>query len=184
MLGMERAGDTRFVFPHAPVRPVTLNAGMRMRAWYDIRGFQLSRDQDEAGILHSAGLVRGLIRRENERGIPSARIVVAGFSQGGAIAVYVTMRYPEKLAGLLALSTYLLFPDRLESERDPANFSTPVFVGHGTMDPTVPMALGRDLASRLGDLAYPVSWRQYPIPHSVSQQEIVDAGTWLSARFA
>jgi phospholipase/carboxylesterase len=172
----------RFIFPHAPVRPVTLNAGMRMRAWYDIRGLQLSRDQDEAGILHSASLVRALIHRENERGIASDRIVVAGFSQGGAIAVYVALRHPEKLAGLLALSTYLLFPDRLEKERNPANFLTPVFIAHGTMDPMVPVTLGKDLASRLGDLEYPVSWRQYPITHAVSQQEIADVGQWLSAR--
>lgn len=182
MLGLRGGAAVRFVFPHAPVRPVTLNAGMRMRAWYDIRGLQLSRDQDEAGILHSAGLVRALIRRENERGIPTERIVLAGFSQGGAIAVYVAVRHPEKLAGLLALSTYLLFPDRLERERHPANFSTPVFVAHGTMDPTVPLALGKDLASRLGDLSYPVSWRQYPMPHAVSQQEIADIGHWLGNR--
>ncbi len=183
MLGMGRVEATRFIFPHAPVRPVTLNAGMRMRAWYDIRGLQLSRDQDEAGILESARQVGALIRRENQRGIPSNRIVLAGFSQGGAVAVYVAARYPEKLAGLMALSAYLLFPDRLERERHPANASTPVFIAHGTVDPTVPIALGKDLASRLGELAYPVNWRQYPIPHSVSQDEIADIGNWLVGRF-
>jgi phospholipase/carboxylesterase len=183
ILGMERVEATRFIFPHAPVRPVTLNAGMRMRAWYDIRGLQLSRDQDEAGILASARQVQALIRRENQRGISSKRIVLAGFSQGGAMAVYVAARYPERLAGLMALSAYLLFPERLEQERHPSNASTPVFVGHGTMDPTVPIVLGKDLASRLGDLAHPVSWHQYPIPHSVSQEEIADIGNWLVRRF-
>jgi len=181
MLGLHRLAATRFVFPHAPVRPVTLNAGMRMRAWYDIRGLQLSRDQDEQGILHSAALVRALIRRENERGIPSHRIVLAGFSQGGAVAVYVATRHTEKLAGLMALSTYLLFPDRLERERVAENQSTPVFVGHGTQDPMVPLALGQDLATRLAQLDYPVTWRQYPMPHSVSPDEIEDIGEWLAA---
>jgi len=181
MLGMQRVGATRFVFPHAPVRPVTLNAGMRMRAWYDIRGLQLSRDQDERGILHSAALVQALVRRENERGIPSRRIVLAGFSQGGAMAVYVATRHSERLAGLMALSAYLLFPDRLEPERSAANQSMPVFVGHGTQDPMVPMALGQDLAARLGNLAYPVTWRQYPMPHAVSPEEIQDIGDWLAA---
>lgn len=184
MLGLRGVAGIRFVFPHAPVRAVTLNAGMRMRAWYDIRGLQLSRDQDEAGILQSARQVQALIQRENERGIPSERIVLAGFSQGGAMAVHVAVRYREKLAGLMALSSYLLFPDRLESEREQANASTPVFIGHGTMDPTVPLALGQDLARRLSALSCPVSWHSYPMPHSVSPEELADIGHWLSERLA
>jgi phospholipase/carboxylesterase len=178
-LGMDSIGATRFVFPHAHVRPVTINGGMRMRAWYDIRGVEVSRDQDEQGIEHSAALVRALIRRENERGVPCSRLVLAGFSQGGAIATHVALRYPQKLAGLLALSTYLLFPDRLASERDAANAGLPVFIGHGSLDPMVPLAMGQALADTLQALALPVTWRHYPVPHSVSQEEIADAGAWL-----
>ena len=181
-LGLGAVGATRFVFPHAPVRPVTINNGMRMRAWYDIRGMDVSRDQDEAGIAHSADLVRSLIARENERGIPGSRIVLAGFSQGGAIALHVALRHGEALAGILALSTYLLFPDRLEAERHPANADTPVFVGHGSLDPMVPVGMGRDVADRLQRLSYRVSWHEYPIPHSVDQAEIADAGAWLRDR--
>jgi phospholipase/carboxylesterase len=184
MLGAHRYAATRFVFPHADVRPVTINAGARMRAWYDIRGMQLSRDQDEAGIEQSARKVRALIRRENQRGIPADRIVLAGFSQGGATAVHVAMRCEERLAGLMALSAYLLFPGRLEAERHAANEGLPVFIGHGSMDPMVPMALGQDLAERLRALSYPVTWKQYPIPHSVSQEEIADIGHWLADRLA
>jgi phospholipase/carboxylesterase len=181
LLGMHAVSATRFVFPHAPVRPVTINNGMRMRAWYDIRGMQVSRDQDEDGIEHSAGLVRALIRRENERGIGCSRIVVAGFSQGGAIATHVALRYPEKLAGLLALSTYLLFPDRLARERSQANAGIPVFVGHGSMDPMVPLGMGQHFTDTLTALSYTVSWHQYPIPHSVDQEELTDVGAWLRA---
>jgi phospholipase/carboxylesterase len=180
-LGLDSAA-ARFVFPHAPVRPVTINNGMRMRAWYDIHGPQVSRDQDEAGIANSAELVRALIERENERGVPCSRIVLAGFSQGGAIALHVGLRYGERLAGILALSTYLLFPERLDGERSQANARTPVFVGHGSFDPMVPIAMGRALADRLQALAYPVSWHHYPIPHSVDQAEIADAGAWLRDR--
>jgi phospholipase/carboxylesterase len=182
MLGAHRYAATRFVFPHAPVRPVTINAGARMRAWYDIRGVQLSRDQDEAGILQSADQVRALVHRENERGIPTNRIVLAGFSQGGAIAVHVAVRMQQRLAGLMALSTYLLFPGRFERERAEANAELPVFIGHGSMDPMVPVGLGRDLAERMAALSYPVSWREYPITHSVSQEEIDDIGHWLADR--
>lgn len=183
MLGLHRTAATRFVFPHAPVRPVTINGGMRMRAWYDIRGFELSRDQDEAGILASAAAVTALVQRENERGIPDERIVIAGFSQGGAIAVHAALRHPRRLAGLLALSTYLLFPQRLEPERHAANANLPVFMGHGTQDPVVPVHLGKELAARLGELGHPVTWRRYPMPHAVSPEEISDIGDWLVRRF-
>ncbi len=178
-LGMDAVAATRFVFPHAPVRPVTINGGMRMRAWYDIRGMEVSRDQDEEGIENSAGLVRTLIERENRRGIPSSQIVLAGFSQGGAIATHVALRHRERLAGLLVLSTYLLFPDRLAGERSGANEGLPVFAGHGSLDPMVPFGMGQILSDTLQVLGYPVTWRQYPIPHSVSQEEIDDAGAWL-----
>ena len=182
MLGIEGVPPTRFVFPHAPMRPVTLNGGMVMRAWYDIKGINVSRDQDEEGIEHSAGLVRALVEREIERGIPASRIILAGFSQGGAIAAYVALRYPQTLAGLMVLSGYLLFPDRLGEELDAANAGTSVFVGHGSMDPMVPVGLGRDLASRLESLGVPVQWHEYPMPHSVIQQELLDIGRWLTKR--
>ena len=184
MLGAHRYAATRFIFPHAPVRPVTINAGAQMRAWYDIKGMQLSRDQDETGIMESAAQVQALIQRENERGIPSDRIVLAGFSQGGAIAAHTALRSDQALAGLLALSTYLLFPARLEQERHAANENLPIFVGHGSMDPMVPLALGRALAERLEALSHPVTWKQYPIPHSVSQEEINDIGHWLAEQLS
>jgi phospholipase/carboxylesterase len=182
MLGLTESRPTRFVFPHAPVRPVTLNGGMPMRAWYDIIGMQFNRDQDEDGIKNSAALVTALIEREIGRGIPRERIVLAGFSQGGAIAVYLATRFPRRLAGIMALSTYLLFEDRLEVEQADANLATPVFVGHGTHDPMVPVAMGQALADRLAELSYPVEFRRYPIPHSVSADEIGDIGRWLRAR--
>jgi len=182
MLGMERVAATRFVFPHAPVRPVTLNGGMRMRAWYDIRGMDIRRDQDQEGIRHSAGLVAALIRRENARGIPDSKIVLAGFSQGGAMAAHVGLRHQNTLAGLLLLSAYLLYPERVESERAPANSGTAVFVGHGNQDPVVPVSLGRDMAKRLGELGMPVTWKQYAMPHAVVPEEIADISSWLVAR--
>ena len=180
MLGIDQIAATRFVFPHAPVRPVTLNGGMKMRAWYDIKGMNVSRDQDEDGIGQSADQVRSLIDREISRGIPASRIVLAGFSQGGAMAAYVGLRYPRQLAGLMLLSSYLLFPERLVSEIDPANASIDVFVGHGSMDPMVPVSMGRDITSRLQALGLPLEWHEYAMPHSVIQQELLDIGSWLA----
>jgi phospholipase/carboxylesterase len=182
ILGLDRIGATRFVFPHAPVRPVTINGGMQMRAWYDIRGIDISRDQDEEGIADSAALVRALVQREIERGIPASRIVLAGFSQGGAIAAHVALRYPHKLAGLMVLSTYLLFPDRLEADISQAGREIDVFAGHGSMDPMVPVSLGKNLTASLKALNLQVSWHEYPMPHSVIQQELDDIGAWLRTR--
>jgi len=182
MLGMDEIASTRFVFPHAPVRPVSLNGGMAMRAWYDIRGMNVSRDQDEAGIRQSAAQIGALIEREISRGVPASHIVLAGFSQGGAIALHVALRYPQKLAGLMALSAYLLFPERLDQELHTANSDTPVFVGHGNMDPVVPLQMGKDLAQRLKALQLPVEWHEYSMPHSVIQDEISDIGNWLRTR--
>jgi phospholipase/carboxylesterase len=184
MLGIDPATPTRFVFPHAPVRPVTINGGMAMRAWYDIRGVSIARDQDEAGIRDSAALVEGLIERELRRGIPASNIVLAGFSQGGAMAAYVGLRYPEKLAGLLVLSAYLLFPDSTADEVSDANRDTRVFVGHGNMDPVVPVSLGRELLAQLRNLEMPVEWHEYAMPHSVNEEEIQDIGAWLRAALA
>jgi phospholipase/carboxylesterase len=178
-LGLPPTLAVRFVFPHALIRPVTLNNGHPMRAWYDIRAISVSRDQDEAGIADSAERVRRLILREQERGIDPARIVLAGFSQGGAIALHVGLRHPQQLAGIMGLSTYLLFPDLLAGERHSANAQTPVFLGHGSMDPMVPISMGEETVRRLKPLDYPLTWKTYPIPHSVSPGEIADIGAWL-----
>ena len=173
----------RYVFPHAPVRPVTVNGGMEMRAWYDIRGIDINRDQDEAGIRESIGHATALVRREQERGIAPSRIVVAGFSQGGAIAIQCALRYPERLGGLLALSTYLLQDHRLEAERHDANRGLPVFMGHGNADPIVPVQLGSQAAVRLRELEHPVEWQQYSMQHAVCPEEIGDITGWLQQRF-
>jgi phospholipase/carboxylesterase len=182
-LGLPPEIPVRFVFPHAMMRPITINGGAVMRAWYDIIEISDSRGQDEAGIKHSADQVRELIKRENERGIDTSNIVLAGFSQGGAMALHVALRYPEKLAGIMAMSAYLLFPERLQAQQDAANESTPVFVGHGTQDPVVPFAMGQAIRSVLEGSSRPVEWHSYSIPHSVSQEEIADVGRWLRGRF-
>jgi phospholipase/carboxylesterase len=168
----------RFVFPHAPVRPVTLNMGMSMRAWYDI--LQLGGGkEDEAGIRASQALLEGLIEREKSRGVEARRIVLAGFSQGGAIALQTGLRYPERLGGILALSTYLPLAATLAAERSPANRDLPVLMAHGTLDPMIPIARARDSRAALGALGYAVEWQEYAMPHSVCGEEIADIAAWL-----
>jgi len=169
----------RFVFPHAPVRPVTINGGMSMRAWYDILGFGRGVPQDEAGIRAADAEVGALIRRENQRGIPSSHIVLGGFSQGGAISLFSGPRYPEKLAGIMGLSCYLLLEDLLPAERTRVNYQTPIFLAHGTQDPVVDVRRGTEARQLLEAGGYPVEWHAYPMPHSVSPQEIVDIAAWL-----
>ncbi len=183
-LGLPPTAAVRFVFPHALMRPITINGGAVMRAWYDIIEISTSKGQDEAGIRHSAAKIRDLIGHEIERGIPAAKIVVAGFSQGGAMALHVGLGYPERLAGIMALSAYLMFPERLHSDCSKANSATPVFIGHGIHDPMVPFALGQAAQAELSKGHWPVEWHSYPIPHSVSQPEIADIGRWLQARFS
>ncbi len=180
-LGLPPGSGVRFLFPHALMRPITVNGGAVMRAWYDIIEISTSKGQDEAGINHSAGKVRALIDLEIQRGIPASKIVLAGFSQGGAMALHVGLRYPQKLAGIMVLSGYLLFPDRLQEEYSEANSVTPVFIGHGTQDPVVPFVLGQTAQSVLTTGEWPVEWHSYPIPHSVSPEEIADIGRWLQA---
>jgi phospholipase/carboxylesterase len=169
----------RFVFPHAPIRPVTLNGGYAMRAWYDIVAIDRRAAEDEKGIRASQATLEGLIRRENERGIPSARIVVAGFSQGGAMALFSGTRYGERLAGILALSCYQLLASRFEAERNSANQSTPIFLAHGLQDPVVLPVLGEEACRQLRDAGYPVEWHAYSMPHSVCPQEVADIAVWL-----
>jgi phospholipase/carboxylesterase len=174
----------RFVFPHAPVRPVTLNAGMRMRAWYDIRDLELNSRADEAGVRESIAELDALIAREGERGIPPSRVVLAGFSQGGAIVLTAALRREQPVAGVLALSTYLPLASSNAAEATPGGRSTPVFMGHGTQDPMVRCAWGEASRDALRALGVPVEWRTYPMPHSVCADEVRDAGDWLTARFA
>jgi len=174
----------RFVFPHAPVRPVTINGGTRMRAWYDILGAQIAALQDVGGIRASIGELEALIAREGERGIPSGRVVLAGFSQGGAIVLAGGVRHAQKLAGIIALSTYLPLDETTATERSAVNAGLPIFMGHGSFDPVVPHVLGlmsRDFLARLG---YDVAWHGYPMAHQVCPPEIADLRAWIAKRLA
>lgn len=170
----------RFVFPHAPVRPVTLNGGMPMRAWFDILDLDRQGRQDEAGIRASAAQVEALIRRENERGIPDGRIVLAGFSQGGAIALHQGLRRMGPLAGIMALSTYLPLAASLEAEASGESRQVPVFMAHGRQDPVLPMAWGEQARDRLLDAGYTVDWKAYDMPHAVCDEQIMDIRSWLA----
>jgi phospholipase/carboxylesterase len=170
----------RFVFPHAPQRPVTINGGMVMRAWYDILDLDNRRDEDEEGLRTSEAQVRALVEREVSRGVSEERIVLAGFSQGGAIALQAGVRHPRRLAGIMALSTYLTLPEKLESEASPANRDCPVFMAHGIQDPVIPFEGGRLSKDALVAQGYAVDWREYPMPHSVCAEEIADISAWLA----
>lgn len=174
----------RFVFPHAPVRAVTINNGMRMRAWYDIVDMDLARRADESGVDESVAQVDALIAREAQRGVPASRIVLAGFSQGGAVALAAGLRRTEPLAGLVALSTYLPMAARLLGEVTPAAPRQPVFMAHGTHDPVVPFGAGQRSAEALRGLGLDVVWHAYPMPHSVCPEEIAELGDWLESRLA
>jgi phospholipase/carboxylesterase len=169
----------RFVFPHAPIRPVTLNGGYAMRAWYDIIAIDRRAAEDESGIRASQALLETLIRREHARGISSQHIVLAGFSQGGAMALFAGTRYPERLAGIMGLSCYQVLAARFEAERGAANQSTPVFLAHGLQDPVVAPALGEAACRQLQAAGYPVEWHAYSMPHAVCPQEVADIGAWL-----
>lgn len=183
-LGVDPALGVRFVFPHAPRIPVTINMGMVMPAWYDIVALDLERKHDEAGVRRSQAQVEAWIRHERDRGVPSERIVLAGFSQGGAIALHTGLRHGERLAGILALSCYLVCDDTIEAERSEANRGVPVFQAHGTQDPMVPIDRGEAARRRLGELGHDVDWHTYPMGHQVHPDEIVHIGAWLSGRLA
>jgi phospholipase/carboxylesterase len=169
----------RFVFPNAPVRPVTINGGMPMRAWYDLKGLDRLAAEDTAGFRATDAQVRQLIAREEERGIAANRIVLAGFSQGGAVSLYTAPRFPEKLAGVMALSCYLPAESSLGAERQPANDATPIFMAHGQGDPVLPLTLGVQSRNSLKALGYSVEWHEYPMPHSVCAAEIADIRQFL-----
>ena len=181
-LALDRTPAIRFVFPHAPMRPVTINNGYVMRAWYDVSFGDLegqSRLADERGVRESQAHITALIEREARRGVAAQDIVLAGFSQGGAIALQTGLRHPQKLAGVMALSAYLPLAESLLQEAAPANKTTPIFMAHGTYDPVVPLMMGAGSMTLLTGLGYAVEWRQYPMPHSVCPEEIQDIGAWL-----
>jgi phospholipase/carboxylesterase len=183
-LGLDAGAAVRFVFPHAPRRGVSINMGLIMPAWYDIRSLERGGDLDEPGIADSAEKVRALISREGERGVPPERVVLAGFSQGGAIALHVGLRHTPPLAGILALSTYLLEGETLQSEMAEASKSVPIFQAHGSADPMVAIEYGEASCRRLVELGCQVEWHVYPMAHEVSPEEIRDIGRGLNARLA
>jgi phospholipase/carboxylesterase len=179
-LDLSALGGVRFVFPHAPVMPVTLNGGYEMRAWYDIIPTSNGgRVEDEAGLRQSQRAIEALIAREVSRGVTASRIVLMGFSQGCAMTLMAGLRHPEALAALVCLSGYLPLPDTTAAERSSANQHTPIFLAHGTHDDVVVPARGLAALDQLKALGYNVQWHDYPMPHSVCPQEIADLNAWL-----
>jgi phospholipase/carboxylesterase len=183
-LGLPEALHLRFVFPHAPMQPVTINQGAVMRAWYDITGDVRDRLGDERGVRASQARVEVLVAREKERGIPAGAIVLAGFSQGGAIALHTGLRHSERLAGILALSTYLPLAPMLAAERAPAQHDVPIFMAHGAYDTLIPVARAMESRDVLRAAGYRVDWREYQMAHAVCAEEIMDIATWLGSVFA
>ncbi|MGO3131797.1 MAG: alpha/beta hydrolase [Alcaligenes sp.] len=178
-LGLQNAPAIRFIFPHAPIQPVTINGGMAMRSWYDIYVADLVRHEDESGLRQSQINVQNLIARENARGIPTENIVLAGFSQGCAMTLQTGLRLPERLAGLLCLSGYLPLAAAVTAERHPANQDTPIFMAHGSMDPVVPITRAEASRQQLEAMGYQVQWNVYPMPHAVCPEEITAVGQFL-----
>lgn len=183
-LGLPAEHGVKFIFPHAPKQAVTVNNGLVMRAWYDIKQVNLRREVDEAGIRASAELIRPYIEAEIEKGIPAERIILAGFSQGGVMALHIGLRYPETLAGILALSTYLGLPDALAREANSANKAIPILMAHGYYDPIIDIDQARASADVLRSLSYPVEWHEFHMEHAVVMEEITLIGEWLRARLA
>ena len=173
----------RFVFPHAPVRPVTINNGVPMRAWYDIVDIDLANPADESGVSQSVEQVEALVAREVERGVPRSRIILAGFSQGGAVTLAAGLRSAEPLGGLVALSTYIPSAPKARAAMATGAARQPVFMAHGSQDPVVPFQAGQQSAALLRELGFEVEWHAYPMPHSVCAEEIRDLGDWLAKRF-
>jgi phospholipase/carboxylesterase len=181
-LGLVDALGVRVVLPHAPPRPVTINSGMVMPAWYDISAADFSRGEDSEGIRESEQQLHALIQREVDNGIPTQRIVLAGFSQGGAIVLHTGLRYPQPLAGLLVLSSYLPLADTLAAEAAAANSKVPIMMAHGTHDPVVPVRLALQSRDRLQQLGYRVNWHSYPMQHALCPEEIGELRDWLQRR--
>ncbi|HEX6833620.1 MAG TPA: carboxylesterase, partial [Rudaea sp.] len=174
----------RFVFPHAPVRPITINNGVSMRAWYDISGMEIAQRQDEAGIRTSITQLDELIARENARGVETGNILLAGFSQGGAIVLAGGVRHAQRLGGIIALSTYLPIAEKVDAEASPANRDVPIFMAHGLLDPVVSHALGEMSRDYLAQRGYRIDWHAYPMAHQVCMEEIGDLKRWITARLA
>jgi len=183
-LGLPDDLAVRFIFPHAPMMPVTINNGYVMRAWYDVSFDGLDKRPDERGIRASQAAIEQLLARENARGVPARRIVLAGFSQGGAMTLHTGLRHAQRLAGLMVLSSYLPLPHTLEAERSPANATTPILMVHGEDDPVIPIDLAERSVTQLRGLGYEVDWRAYPMEHSVCLDEIADIGEWLRSVLA
>ncbi|MCO6429017.1 alpha/beta hydrolase [Nitrosomonas communis] len=169
----------RFIFPHAPEQAVTINQGLVMRAWYDIRSINLNHYEDEIGIRRSQHAIIAMIERENQRGIPSSNIVLAGFSQGGVMALQVGLRHPDKLAGIMVLSAYLPLAHTLVKEAHTANASTSIFMAHGSHDPIVPIHLAKTSRQQLLESGYQLEWHEYAMTHSVCAEELDDISKWL-----
>ncbi len=179
-LGADATRGVRFLFPHAPFRPVTINNGFVMRAWYDVLDMELTRRPDEAGIKSSSELLRRYISAEAEKGVPSERILLAGFSQGGAVALHTGLRYEQRLGGILALSTYLPLPEAAAREAHQANAEVPIFMAHGSADPVVGIVHAERSRDFLTARGYRVEWHEYPMMHAVCAEEIRDVARWLS----
>ena len=182
-LNLPNSLSVRFIFPHAPIRPVTINAGMPMRAWFDIYSLTHLNQEDQAGMEEGSGALVELIEQEISLGINSRQIVLAGFSQGGALALYTGLRYGKPLAGILGLSTYLPRPSCLKAEASKANQQTPIFIAHGDFDPVLPVLLGKEAYRVLKQLDYPVQWHTYPMEHVVCLEEIGAISQWLKIVF-
>ena len=178
-LDLRAVGDVRFVMPSAPVIPVSINGGYRMRAWYDILPPGQGRREDEAGLRQSQQAVHALIEREVARGVPASRVILMGFSQGCAMALMTGLRYPQPLAGIVALSGYLPLLPETEAERSAANQATPIFMGHGQADDVVLMSRGSTSRDHLSSLGYQIAWHEYPMAHSLCLQELQDLQSWL-----
>lgn len=178
-LGLPHDMHVRFVFPHAPMMPVTLNGGYVMRAWYDVSYDGIEKKPDEAGIRASQAAIELLLAKEKSRGIAAQRIVLAGFSQGGAMTLHTGLRHAERLAGLMVLSSYLPLPQTLTAERSRANVQTPIFMVHGEDDPVIAIELAERSVQQLQAAGYEVEWRSYPMEHSVCIEEIAHIGAWL-----
>lgn len=181
-LGLANEPGIRFIFPHAPIRPVTINSGMSMRAWYDVKSPNLREQEDSEAITKSSNLINNYIEAEINAGISSEKIILAGFSQGGAISLHTGLRYSSPLAGLLALSTYLPLPERLTNEASNENKNILVMMAHGTFDPVIPVEQGRHSCEALKEHGYSVEWHEYPMQHAVCMEEINTIGKWIRER--
>jgi phospholipase/carboxylesterase len=182
-LGLNHSPSIQFIFPQAPDRPITVNNGYVMPGWYDIKGLNMKDKQDREGIEQSRATVETIIQEQISKGIASENIILAGFSQGGAVSYYTALRSHHRLAGVLAMSTYLVFPDESETEQTPVNKGIPIFASHGTQDSMVPVGLGEQGAQKVKSLGYEVTWKTYPMEHEVNIEQIKDIGAWINGVF-